>query len=174
METELTLIRKMENALPMELINEILSYRPAHHLTHLVEAAFIRMTEDIYIEEEIWYELNYGTITELSTLAEGVGCFKHTIWNDVEEGNWRKYSDLVRADYHKIHLEYGNSVGFSLWAEEMEALKKFNQAKLRMNEVIAAAFLIENGLEVEPILWNIKKEKKTKAKKAKVVLVIEE
>jgi hypothetical protein len=80
----------------------------------------------------------------------------------------------VRADYHKIHLEYGNSVGFSLWAEEMEALKKFNQAKLRMNEVIAAAFLIENGLEVEPILWNIKKEKKTKAKKAKVVLVIEE
>jgi len=48
MNTELTLIRQMEKTLHMVIINNILSYRPSHLLTPLVEEALEQMLEDVF------------------------------------------------------------------------------------------------------------------------------
>lgn len=163
MNTELTLIRQMEKTLPMVLINEILSYRPAHHNALLIEEVITIAEEALYVDNE---DLLNGTFMDMTINGEDEGCFKSTIFDVVEgEGNWRKYCDLVRQDYHRIHQEYGNC--FGIWNEEMDALKKFNETKLKMNEIITAITLIENYLVAEPV-------KQKKVKKAKVALIIEE
>ena len=163
MNTELTLIRQMGKTLPMVLINEILSYRPAHHLALLIEEVITRAEEALYVDNE---DLLNGTFMDMSISGEDDSCFKQLLWGVVEDnGNWRQYCYLVRQYYHKIYLDYG--VDWGIWNEEMEALKKFNEAKLKMNEIITAITLIENDLVAEPV-------KQKKVKKAKVALIIEE
>lgn len=172
MNTELTLIRQMEKTLPMVLINNILSYRPAHHIALLVEEVKTKSEEALYVDNE---DLLNGTFMDMTISGEDDSCFKQLLWGVVEDnGNWQKYCDLVRSDYNKIYLDYG--VDWGIWNEEMDRLEEFNKRKFKMNEVITAITLIENGYEAEEMVLaiipklvvldngNIVKLKKTKVK----------
>jgi len=136
MNTELTLIRQMEKTLPMVLINNILSYRPAHHLTPLVEEAMEQMLEDVFCgdadrEED---EFDGQTFTGLTCCAEDTGCFKTLLWNIVEDGeDWSGYCDRVRQDYQQIYLEYGVD---GIWNEDMEEILELNKQKRKIEEIL--------------------------------------
>ena len=134
MNTELSLINDLNKTLPLHLINEILSYRPAHPLTHLMKEARELMIEDFIGEGD----LTGVTFVELTTCAEGNGCFKQLIWDDVDSGSneyLQKYCLRVLKDYDTIQLEYANP--FGLWTEEMEEKLSLEKLKFKTEEALA-------------------------------------
>ncbi len=109
--------------MPLELINMILSYRPSHPLTRVIEEAKELQIEDVCCDLE---DFTYGTFTEMTCCSEDVGCFKTLLWNEVDEGegDWSGYCDRVLQDYHQIYLAYGVQ---GIWNEEMETRLQLNK-----------------------------------------------
>ena len=135
-------INEMVERMPLEIKNKILTYRQAHPLTAVIRQAQLLMEEAIDVEimelnsEE---DLTYRSFTELTTWAEGTGCFKTLLWiksndGDEDDGDWREYCDRVRQDYQQIYEEYGVD---GIWDDEMEERLELNKQKKKADEALA-------------------------------------